>query len=97
MKNQRQYDREFKLNAVKLYREGDKSLAKLALDLGIPMTTLAAWTKQFKENGKESFPGSGTLKPCNEEIYKLKKELADVKQERDILKKAVAIFSRPKE
>jgi transposase-like protein len=97
MKNQRQYNREFKLNAVKLYRESGKSLIKLASDLGIPMTTLATWIKQFKEHGLESFPGSGSLKPSDEELYRLRKELADVKQERDILKKVVAIFSKPKE
>jgi len=97
MKNQRQYDREFKLNSIKLYRESGKSLVELASDLGIPMSTLAQWVKQFKEHGSDSFPGSGSLKPCDEELYRLKKELADVKQERDILKKAVAIFSKPKE
>ncbi len=96
MKNQRQYDHEFKLNAVKLYRESGKSLSKQALDLGIPMTTLAGWVKQFKEGGADSFVGSGSLRPCNEELYRLKKELAEVKMERDILKKAAAIFSKPK-
>jgi transposase len=96
MATQKKYDREFKLNAVKLYREGGKSLEKLGVDLGIPMTTLAAWVKEFKEQGEKSFPGSGSLKPCNEELYRLRKELADVKQERDILKKAVAIFSKTK-
>ncbi len=96
MKNQRKYDREFKLNAVKLYREGSKGLGKVAEDLGIPMTTLAQWAKQFKEHGEESFPGSGSLTPCNEELFRLRKELADTKQERDILKKAVAIFSKTK-
>jgi transposase-like protein len=96
MKNQRKYDREFKLNAVKLYRESGKSLGKLALDLGIPLPTLANWVKQFKEQGEDSFVGSGTLMPCNEEVFRLRKELADVKQERDILKKAVAIFSKAK-
>ena len=97
MRKTRQYDREFKLNAVKLCRESGKSLAQIASDLGIPMTTLAAWMKQFKEHGKDSFPGSGSLKPCDQELYRLRKELADVKQERDILKKVVAIFSKPKE
>jgi transposase len=97
MKKQRQYDREFKLNAVKLYRESGKGLAKIASDLGIPMSTLSTWMRQFKEHGKDSFPGSGVLKPCDQELYRLRKELADVKQERDILKKAVAIFSKPKE
>ncbi|CDZ80325.1 Transposase [Candidatus Rubidus massiliensis] len=97
MTNPRKYDREFKLNAVKLYCEGNKSLAVLASDLGIPMATLAAWVKQFKKNGVECFPGSGNLKPSDEELYLLRKELAEVKQERDILKKVVAIFSKPKE
>lgn len=96
MSSQRKYDREFKLNAVKLYREGGKSLNRIALDLGVPMTTLAAWVKQFKESGEKSFAGSGFLKPCNEELFCLRRELADVKQERDILKKAMAIFSRAK-
>lgn len=96
MKNQRKYDREFKLNAVKLYRESGKSLIKVSEDLGIPLTTLAQWVKQFKDHGEESFVGSGSLMPCNEETYRLRKELADVKQERDILKKAVAIFSKAK-
>jgi transposase-like protein len=94
MKNQRKYEREFKLNAVKLYRESGKSLGKIAEDLGIPMTTLAQWVTQFRDHGETSFVGSGSLQPCNEEIYKLRKALADVKQERDILKKAVAIFSK---
>ena len=96
MKEPRKYEREFKLNAVKLYRESGKSLSKLSLDLGVPMATFAAWVKQFKENGEDSFPGSGKLMPQNEEVSRLRRELADTKQERDILKKAVAIFSRAK-
>ena len=96
MKSKRKYDREFKINAVKLYRESGKTLEKIALDLGIPKTTLYSWAEEFKEHGDNSFPGSGVLKPCNEELYKLKKQLADVTMERDILKKAVAIFSKPK-
>jgi transposase-like protein len=96
MKNQKKYDREFKINAVKLYRESGKTLEEIGQDLGIPKTTLYGWIEEFKEHGKNSFPGSGSLKPCNEELYRLKKQLADVTMERDILKKAVAIFSKPK-
>lgn len=92
----RKYDREFKLNAIKLYREGGKSLTALCNDLGIPKTTFSGWVKEFKDQGEKSFPGSGKIKPCNEELFRLRRELADVKQERDILKKAVAIFSKPK-
>lgn len=92
----RKYDREFKLNSVKLYRESGKTLEEIGRDLGIPKTTLYTWIEEFKDHGENSFPGSGSLKPCNEQLYRLKKQLADVTMERDILKKAVAIFSKPK-
>ena len=92
----KRYDREFKLNAVKLYRESRNSQEKISRDLGIPKSTLYSWVQEFKESGDKSFPGSGKLKPHNEELYQLRKELASVKEERDILKKAVAIFSKAK-
>ena len=94
--SKRNYDREFKLNAVKLYRESGKSLGVISEDLGVPLSTFSTWVKQYEEQGDKSFPGSGVLKPCNEEVYRLRRELADMKQERDILKKAVAIFSKAK-
>lgn len=96
MENQKKYDREFKLNAVKLCQESSKPIAKIADDLGLSRSTLYTWTQEYKEHGENSFPGSGTVKLCNEELYRLKKQLADVTMERDILKKAVAIFSKPK-
>lgn len=96
MKEQRKYDREFKINTVKLYREGKKTLEELGKDLGIPKTTLFGWVKEFKEHGEESYPGKGKLLPCNEEVYRLKKQLAEVTMERDILKKAAAIFLKQK-
>ena len=93
----RKCDKEFKINAVKLFQEGNKKLVEVAQSLGIPDATLWTWVKEYKDNGNEGFRGSGHIKPCNEEVVKLKKELADVTMERDILKKAVAIFSRPKQ
>lgn len=90
------YDKEFKLNSIKHYRESQKSMTQVCKDLGIPTSTFATWLKEFVENGEDSFPGSGKLQPCNEEVYRLKKQLADVTLERDILKKAIAIFSKPK-
>jgi transposase-like protein len=92
----RNYDREFKINSIKLYRESQKSMTEICKDLGIPISTFNGWLKEFENFGEGSFPGSGKVKPCNEEVYRLKKQLADVTMERDILKKAIAIFSRPK-
>ena len=96
MNKQRKYDREFKLNAVKLYNESGKGLEAVSNNLGIPITTLAGWVKQSREHGEKGFVGSGAVMPCNEELFRLRRELADARQERDILKKAVAIFSRAK-
>jgi transposase len=96
MERQRKYDREFKISAIKLYRESGKGMEEVAKNLGIPKATLYSWIKEFKEHGEDSFPGSGLLKPCNEEVYRLKKQLADVTMERDILKKAAAIFLKSK-
>jgi len=96
MKKPRKYDKEFKLNAVKLYKESGKPCDEIAKNLGIPKSTLYTWAIEYETSGGEGFKGSGTPKPHNEELYCLRKELADVKMERDILKKAVAIFSQPK-
>jgi transposase len=89
----RTYDKEFKINALELYNNG-KAGSDICRDLGIPMSTFWGWLKQKELEGAESFSGSGTAKPSNEEAIRLKRELEDVKAERDILKKALAIFSR---
>lgn len=96
MKQLRTYDKEFKLNALALYKNG-KTGSEVCEDLGIPHATFWNWLKQMNTEGADSFVGSGKIKPVNDETYRLKKELDDVKMERDILKKALAIFSRQKQ
>ena len=91
----RTYDKEFKLNAIALCKQG-KSAAQVCRDLGIPESTFSGWMKEYSQEGEKGFPGSGNIKNSNEELFRLKKELADVQLERDILKKALAIFSKPK-
>jgi len=91
----RTYDKEFKLNAVSLHKAG-KSAAQVCRDLGIPESTFSGWLKEYAKEGSDGFPGSGNIKNSNEELYRLKKELADAQLERDILKKALAIFSKQK-
>ncbi len=88
------YDKEFKVNAAKLYLGSDKSIEVIANDLGVSRATLGNWIKQYKTEGEKSFPGSGHV--IDEELRALKRELYLVRQERDILKKAVAIFSEPR-
>ena len=90
----RTYTKEFKLEAVHLVQSSGKSQAQIARDLGIADSTLCHWCKSMTEQGSKAFPGSGHQTPQEEEIRHLKRELDIVRQERDILKKAIGIFSQ---
>ena len=93
-KTQRTFTRVFKVEAVKLLHSSQKPLAQVARDLGIADSTLHHWRKLFSEQGEQAFPGSGHLMPQEEEMRRLKRENDVLRQERDILKKALGIFSR---
>lgn len=95
-KEQKYYDKQFKIDTVEHYLNSGQSARLIAKHFGICDKTFYCWIKEYKENGLYSFKGKGVVKTSNEELVKLRKELADVKLERDILKKAVAIFSVPK-
>jgi transposase len=90
----RKYDREFKVEAVKLVTERGTSVAEAARNLGIHENLLRTWKNKYLEDTADSFPGKGHLKPQDKQLWRLRKKLADVEQERDILKKALAIFSK---
>ena len=93
-KEQRTFTKEFKLEAVHLVQKSGKSQALIARDLGVADSTLHHWCKEFAEAGEKAFPGSGHQTSQEEELRRLKRELEVTRQERDILKKALAIFSR---
>jgi transposase len=93
-KKRRSFSREFKLEAVALITEGGLSVARAARDLGISESVLGRWKKQFEEDSEQGFPGKGRLRPQDEELARLRRENEILRQERDILKKAVGIFSR---
>lgn len=92
----KKYDRQFKIDVVEHYLGSNKSINRVAEAFGVNNKTLYSWIKEYKKNGSQSFKGQGIPKSSNEELIALKKELADVKLERDILKKAAAIFLSPK-
>lgn len=96
-KPRKQYTREFKMEAVQLLKTSGKSASQLEQELGIGKGNLYRWKKEFVADGKDAFPGHGRLTPEQEEIRRLKRELEITRQQRDILKKAVAIFSQPSE
>jgi transposase len=90
----RSFDREFKLSAVKLVLESGKSVKTIAAELGISDNTLFNWKKKFQEDAKNAFPGKGHMKAEQEELRRKDREIARLKMERDILKKAIAYFTK---
>ncbi len=95
MNNRRVYDKEFKINSVNFYNESNKTIKEVEDDLGIANGNLKRWVVQFKEKHIDSFPGNGKCSGKDLEIQKLKKECKILKEERDILKKVMGIFSGP--
>jgi len=92
----RQYSEEFKKEAVEYSLSSGKSVEEVARDLGISPHNLTRWRKEYRKRGELAFPGHGKerLTPQEEENRRLKKELQDIQIERDILKKALAIFTK---
>ena len=93
-RNYRTFDKDFKVNAVKLALEGSSSMVKIASELGICPNTLTNWKKEYLKDKEHSFPGKGYQKPDEAEMTQLRRQLARVTQERDILKKAIAVFTK---
>ena len=95
-RSMRKYDKEFKLNAINLFLEKGLSYKQISDELGIPQSTLIGWMKAYNKNKNNAFPGKGHTNNENAEVVQLRKELAIAREERDILKKALGIFSSTK-
>jgi transposase len=91
----KQYSRGFKMEAVGLVIRGEKPATVIARDLGIGVSLLYRWKRDYLADKDHSFPGTGHLQnPEDERVRQLERELRDIKEERDILKKVVSIFSK---
>lgn len=88
------FDQEFKREAVKLVLEGGRRVRDVSRDLGIHENVLHRWKSQYLQDREHAFPGKGHMKPHEEELMRMKKKVLDLEQEREILKKALAIFSK---
>jgi transposase len=94
MERRRTFSREFKLEAVKLVTERGVAVAQAAKDLDLHENVLRKWVRELRERPQEAFPGNGKQKAQDAEIARLRKEVAKLKMERDILKKAAAYFAK---
>lgn len=92
----RHFSREFKINAVQLVTEKKMSVLKVADELNIHPKLLHIWKGRYLKDGEKAFSGKGRISSEEAELRKLRKDLERIKEERDILKKALAVFSKPK-
>lgn len=93
-KARKSYDNEFKREAVRLVIEEGRKASEVERNLGITPSLVSRWIREMKEDPEYAFPGKGRLKAPEDEVRSLRRELEQVKQERDILKKAITIFSK---
>lgn len=97
MKARKVFSREFKIEAVRLLEEGRKPATEIARELGIRSNQLYRWKEKTEKHGEGAFPGTGKRYVNGseeEEVTRLRRELAKVKEENEILKKAAAFFAR---
>jgi transposase len=90
----RRYTPQFKKEAVELVLNQEYTLSQAASSLGISRNVLGRWRKEYREQGKQAFPGAGHQSPEVEELKRLREEVRKLKLEREILKKATAFFAR---
>jgi transposase len=89
----KRFDKEFKIEAVRLASEPGNTQAGIEHDLGISQGIISRWKRELFKDGEKAFPGKGHLKPEDDAMRRLKRQNERLRRERDILKKAVAIFS----
>ncbi len=90
--SRRKFTREFKEEAVLLVKQSGVSISEIARNLGLNDNVLRRWVKEFAEANTKAFPAHGNSR--DEELARLKKELLQVKKERDFLREAAAYFAK---
>jgi transposase len=94
MRPRRRFSREYTLEAVRLVMERGVSFAQAARDLDLHPNTLRQWVRDQAADPEHAFPGEGQQKPEAAEVTQLRREVAKLRMERDILKKAAAYFAK---
>jgi|APSaa5957512622_1039677.scaffolds.fasta_scaffold69293_1 transposase len=90
----KKYSKQFKIDAVQLVTEQGYNASEAARSLGINAGVLRRWKKQLLSGDEHNFPGNGKMSPEKEELIKLRKEVKQLKMEKEILKKATAFFAK---
>ena len=88
------YDAALKKEIAQEYLEGRRSAPSLANELGVHENTIYKWAKQYQSDPENAFPGSGHMKPDEEELARTKRRVRELEEEVEILKKAAAYFAK---
>lgn len=94
MVTRRKFSREFKVEAVKLVTQRGVAVAQAAKDLDVHENVLRKWVRELRDQPHQAFPGNGKQMVQDAEVVRLRKEVAKLKVERDIFKKAAAYFAK---
>jgi len=94
MSQRQRFTKEFKAEAVRLLKHSGRPGVEIAQELGIRRNQLYKWAEQLEQRGDGAFPGPGRRPPVEEEVVRLRREVAQLREERDILKKAAAYFAK---
>ena len=94
MTKRKAFTAEFKREAVRLLETSKKQPSDLARELGVRRNQLYKWKEQLSRRGEKAVPGHGRKIANSDEVTRLRQELEQVKEERDILKKAAAYFAK---
>jgi transposase len=90
----KKYDPAYKLEVCKTVESGQATVAEMSRETGIPENTIYKWQKRYRDNQTKPFVGSGHILPENEETVRLRREVRDLREENEILKKAAAYFAK---
>ena len=93
-RKRRRFSEEFKVEAIRMMTDGGISMSAVARELDISANLLRRWKKAYEADVGEAFPGNGRVRSQDEELRRLRHEVAVLRQERAILKKATEFFAR---
>ena len=97
VKKRRRFSREYKQEVAGMVLHGGHEIHVLSRELDLRPDMIQRWVKQYREDPEQSFPGQGRPKERDQELLRLRRENRVLREERDILKKVVAIFSEPEQ
>lgn len=90
----KKFDAEFKKDIAKLYLNGSRSCESLASEIGVHSNTIYKWIRLYNADPEHAFPGSGNLKPDEDELRKASRRIHELENEVAILKQAAVYFAK---